>query len=102
MTTLDLTNTKLGDDGAVLIATALRSNGALETLRLERNRITPRGIRELTAALKMNSSLSGWGLKVARPLSSNHPSFRLAMSALSPAVFTVRCRGWAMFSCLHW
>ena len=60
---LDLEGQSLGDEGATLIADALRSNGTLTRLVLTDNGLTNAGAGELASALRTNSALTYLGLR---------------------------------------
>ena len=57
LTTLDLTNTKIGDSGASALSDSLKSNIALKTLILRTNKIGDSGAASLCDSLKLNSTL---------------------------------------------
>lgn len=50
--TLDLTKNNIGDEGAELLAQALRAKSSITRLMLECNNISPRGVSALAQALK--------------------------------------------------
>ena len=54
LTTLHLTRQKIGDEGAIQLAEALKMSTTLTTLELFFNRIGAGGAKELAEALKMN------------------------------------------------
>ncbi|KAG0064941.1 hypothetical protein BGZ89_008736 [Linnemannia elongata] len=58
LTSLDLRNNLIGDNGAQALAEALKTNSTLTTLKLWSNSIGPDGARALSEALKTNSTLT--------------------------------------------
>ena len=57
LTTLDLCNNKIGGDGVAALATALKSNVALEFLYLCGNKIGDEGVESLAEVLRRNTTL---------------------------------------------
>jgi hypothetical protein len=52
-----LTNTQVNNDGAIALATALKTNKILEVLHLETNNIGPDGILAFAEAIKVNTGV---------------------------------------------
>eukprot|EP00592_Proboscia_alata_P024229 CAMPEP_0194438114 /NCGR_PEP_ID=MMETSP0176-20130528/103337_1 /TAXON_ID=216777 /ORGANISM="Proboscia alata, Strain PI-D3" /LENGTH=76 /DNA_ID=CAMNT_0039260003 /DNA_START=233 /DNA_END=460 /DNA_ORIENTATION=- len=56
LTTLDLSDNEIGDDGATDIAKALRANTTLTMLNLDRNEIGVDGATAIAEALQTNTT----------------------------------------------
>eukprot|EP01116_Phalansterium_solitarium_P008608 TRINITY_DN22545_c0_g1_i1.p1 TRINITY_DN22545_c0_g1~~TRINITY_DN22545_c0_g1_i1.p1 ORF type:complete len:481 (+),score=158.51 TRINITY_DN22545_c0_g1_i1:119-1561(+) len=57
-TWLDLSDSKIGSNGAILLEKLLSVDSSLTTLNLSNNRIGPRGARALSQALRKNTTLT--------------------------------------------
>ncbi|KAG0009535.1 hypothetical protein BGZ81_003334, partial [Podila clonocystis] len=58
LTTLNMNDNSIGDNGAVALSEALKTNSTLTTLNLRDNSIGPNGAVALSEALKINSTLT--------------------------------------------
>ncbi|KAF9308059.1 hypothetical protein BGZ91_007991 [Linnemannia elongata] len=58
LTTLNLDENSIGDNGAQALAEALKTNSTLTTLELQNNSIGYNGVQALAEALKTNSTLT--------------------------------------------
>ena len=63
MTSLDLGNDGIGDQGAERLAAALETNSTLTSLHLGKNRIGARGAKRFAAALETNVSVTSLNLQ---------------------------------------
>jgi len=73
--TLDLFNNRIGDEGAKALASALRVNGVLKSLNIHRNNIGDKGAAAIGEALRGNGVLKSIDL---RWFGRAHPGRRAA------------------------